>query len=99
MAASYDMYVDYDILCDIEDNLQKIEYDLNSSTDQMIKAIQVSQEFLAGTQFEKVKRTTASCTDVTIRAGNNIRHAIKYIAKLKNALDEYGKCGYNGEAE
>ena len=97
MAASFDMYVDYDILCDVEDKLQKIEYDLNSSSDQMVRAIQVSHMFLAGNQFEKAKRTTASCIDVTKRTGNNIRNAMEYIEKLKAALYEDGKCGYNGE--
>ncbi len=97
MTGSYDMCVDYDVLCDVEDKLQKIEYDLNNSTDQMIRAIQTSQDFLAGNQFEKAKVATASCVEVTRRTGNNIRHAMEYIKKLKAAVDDYGKCGYNGE--
>ena len=40
MADGYDMCVDYDILCGVEDKLQKIEYDLNNSADQMVKAIE-----------------------------------------------------------
>ena len=98
MATSYDMCVDYDILCSIEDKLQKIEYDLNNSMDHMVKAIQSSQDFLVGIQFEKAKRTTASCMEITRKTGNNIRHAMEYIAKLKDALEEYGKYSYNGEA-
>ena len=97
MTASYDMCVDYDVLCDIEDKLQKIEYDLNNTMDQMLRAIQESQDFLAGNQFEKAKSTTASCVKVTRCTGNNIRNAMGYIAKLKSTMDEYGRCGYNGE--
>lgn len=97
MAGSYDMCVDYDVLCDIEDKLQKIEYNLNKCADQMAKAIQESQGFLAGNQFEKAQRTTASCVEITRRTGNNIRYAVEYIVKLRTAMDEYGKCGYNGE--
>lgn len=97
MAECYDMCVDYDILCGVEDKLQNIEYDLNNSAIQMVKAIQVSQDFLAGNQFEKAKRTTFLCIESTRRTGSNIRHAMDYITKLKSALDEYGKCGYSGE--
>lgn len=98
MAEGYDMFVDYDILCIVEDKLQKIENDLINSTDQMVKSIQSSQDFLAGNQFEKAKRTIVSCVEVTRKTGNNIKHAMEYIAELKNALEEYGNCSYNGEA-
>lgn len=97
MATSYDMCVEYDVLCEMEDKLQKIEYDLNNSADQMVKAIQVSQDFLAGNQFEKAKRTTSACVEVTKRTGNNIKRAMDYLEKLKASLEEYGKCGYSGE--
>lgn len=93
---TYDMCVDYDELCTVEDKLKKIEYDLSNSTEQMVRAIQVSQEFLAGMQFEKAKRTTAACVEVTQKAGNNIRNAIEYIAKLKTALEDYSNCSYDG---
>ncbi len=97
MAGSYDMCVDYDVLCDIEEKLENIKHDLNNSTDQMFRAIQVSQDFLAGNQFEKAKKTTTSCIEITKRTENNIRYAMEYILKLKETMDEYGKCGYNGE--
>ena len=97
MPAAYDMCVDYDILCDIEDKLKKIEYDLNNSSDQMVKAIHVSGDFLAGNQFEKAKRTTDSCVELNRRTGSNIHHAMDYLANLRTAVDEYGKCGYKGD--
>lgn len=99
MAESYDMCVDYGVLCSIEDKLQKIGYDLNNSAEKMDGAIQVSQDFLAGNQFEKAKRTTQLCDEVTRRVGHNIRHAKEYISKLKAAVEEYGECGYKGEHE
>ena len=98
MGAGYDMYVDYDTLCEVQDKLKKIEYDLANSTDQMLKAINSSQDFLAGNQFEKAKNTTAACLQVSKKTGTNIHNAMDYIEKLKNSLDEYGRCSYNGEA-
>ena len=98
MADGYDMCVDYVILCGVEDKLQKIEYDLNNSADQMVKAIEESQNFLEGYQFEEVKKITASCVEITRKTGTNITHAMEYLGKLKTALEEYGRCGYNREA-
>ena len=97
MAEVYDMCVDYDILCDIEDKLQKIGYDLNNSTEQMNNAIRNSQEFLAGNQFEKAKNITSSCISITNKTRNNIRYAVEYIDKLRNVIDEYVKCEYSGD--
>ena len=93
-----DMYVDYDTLCLLEDKLEKINYDLNSSAEQMYKAIQRSQGFLAGNQFEKAKRTTIACVQLTETTGRNIKNAKEYIKTLKAVLEDYGKCCYSGEA-
>jgi len=98
MSAEYDMCVEYDILCNTEEKLEKIEYDLIHSTNQIVNAIQHSQDFLAGNQFEKAKRTTSNCVEATRKAGINIKHARDYIKRLKSALDEYGNCSYDGEA-
>lgn len=97
MAAVYDMCVDYDILCVIEDKLQKVEYDLQESTKRMTEAIQRSQDFLAGHQFEKAKNTTMACTTLTGKTEINIKYARDYIGKLRTAFEDYGKCGYTGE--
>lgn len=94
MSEAYDMCVDYDILCNTEEKLEKIEYDLIHSTNQIVNAIRYSQDFLAGNQFEKAKLTTSNCVEATRKAGINIKHARDYINKLKSALDEYGNCGY-----
>ena len=98
MSGSYDIYVDYNTLCTIEDKLQKIGYDLTESTQKMMESIQRSQDFLAGNQFEKAKAVTANCTALTAQTSTNIKHAQDYIGKLRTALEEYSKCGYPEEA-
>lgn len=97
MTGSYDMCVDYDTLCTIKDKLEKISYDLNNSTNKMVDAIRVSQNFLAGNQFEKAKRTTDSCVKITQRTEKNIKSAIEYIDKLISVLEDYSKLGYDGD--
>lgn len=97
MSNTYDICVDYDTLCELQHKLELIKHDLTNSTDQMKRAIQNSQEFLAGYQFEKAKRTTMACVSLTEKTSNNIRHAMEYLEKLKGVLEEYGRCAYSGE--
>lgn len=96
--AGYDMCVDYDTLCMIEDKLQKIQYDLTNSTQKMIETIQISQDYLAGNQFERAKNTTIKCVEISRNTETNIGYAKTYIGNLRMALEEYGRCGYSGEA-
>ncbi len=98
MASEYDICVDYDTLCDIEYKLRLITYDLGNSVEQMVRAIQDSQEFLAGNQFEKAKRTTIQCAKLTERTIGNINHAREYLEKLKDMLTQYSQCAYQGNA-
>ena len=98
MSAEYDICVDYDTLCELQYKLELIMHDLTSSTEQMTRAIQNSQEFLAGHQFEKAKSTTMTCVKLTEKTGNNIKHAMEYLEKIKSVLEEYGRCAYTGEA-
>lgn len=97
MSKTYDICVDYDTLCEFQYKLELITHDLTNSTEQMTRAIQNSQEFLAGYQFEKAKRTTMACVNLTAKTSNNIRHAMEYLEKLKAVLEEYGRCAYSGE--
>ncbi len=97
MNTAYDICVDYDTLCELQYKLELITHDLTNSTEQMTRAIQNSQEFLAGYQFEKAKRTTMTCVGLTEKTANNIRHAMEYLEKLKAILEEYGRCMYSGE--
>lgn len=97
MNGTYDICVDYDILCELHYKLELISHDLTNSTEQMTRAIQNSQEFLAGYQFEKAKRTTMACVNLTGKTSTNIRHAMEYLEKLKSILEEYGRCVYSEE--
>lgn len=97
MSGTYDICVDYDTLCELQYKLELISHDLINSTEQMTRAIQNSQEFLAGYQFEKAKSITMACANLTGKTSNNIRHAMEYLEKLKGILAEYGRCAYSGE--
>ncbi len=97
MPSGFDINVDYDTLCRLEDKLQYISHDLTESTSQMSQAIQRSQDFLAGNQFEKAKNTTMTCIRHTNRTIGNIKNARKYLGDLKALLEEYGRCTYEGE--
>ncbi len=98
MNSGYDMCLDYDVLCEIDDKLQKIRYDLVNSSDQMVSAMKECKGYLAGNQFEKAKSTTNSCIDVSRRTVTNITNAIKYIEKLERILMDYGNCAYSEES-
>lgn len=97
MGSEYDMNVDSDTLRIIEDKLKKINNALSESTNNMLYALQApSQGFLAGHQFEKAKKATMDCIDVTGNAVNNLNNAINYIASLRNIIEKYSMCGYGG---
>ena len=97
MNTAYDICVDYDTLSELQYKLELITHDLANSTEQMTRAIQNSQEFLAGAQFEKAKNTTMTCVNLAEKTANNIRHAMEYLEKLQAVLEEYGRCSYSGE--
>ncbi|WP_026509135.1 MULTISPECIES: hypothetical protein [unclassified Butyrivibrio] len=96
--AGYDMDVNYDTLCSVEEKLEKIQFDLDNSTQKMADAIQRSQDFLAGNQYEKAKSITTRSIELTKRTHDNIGNARKYIGDLRMIMEEYGRCGYPGEA-
>lgn len=95
MNHNYDINVRYDVLCTIKDKLIYIDHDLESSVSQMKNGLIQSEAFLAGNQFEKAKKTTNACIDITNKTRNNISHAAEYIEDLKKILDEYSKCTYS----
>ncbi len=97
MISKYDMNVDFDALCAIEENLQRIGTNLSESTERMLLALQSSQGFLAGKQYEKAQKTTMSCIDISTKTCNNITNALTYIAELREALEAYNKCKYEEE--
>lgn len=97
MDTRFDINVDYDVLCAIEDKLKKIGYNLSNSTEKMLMALQSSQGFLAGNQFEKAKHTTMKCIEVTGRTSNNLRNAGEYIEELRRVYGEYSSYMYTEE--
>ena len=90
----YDINVDYDTLCVIEDKLKKLQYDLTESTVQMKDSIVRSGDFLAGNQFEKARNTTSRCLGISSKTATNINLATIFIVRLREILDSYGNCGY-----
>ncbi len=97
MNKEYEIDVEYDTLSKIQDRLKRITYALNISVEQMQRAMQVSQDFLAGNQFEKAKQITSSCTQLTAKTSVNINHAMKYLDELMFLVEEYGTCVYDEE--
>lgn len=94
MESKYDVCVDFDTLCAIEDKLKRIGRNLSDATEKMLLALQTSQGFLAGNQFEKAQKTTMGCVDITAKSNNNIRNALTYIDQLKELIMVYNTCRY-----
>ena len=90
----YDMDVDYDTLRYIKEKLEKIKYDLDNSSVQMLGSIQNSEGFLSGVQFEKAKKTTINCIQIIKKTSDNIRHSNEYITTIMSLLEEYEQYGY-----
>ena len=74
--------------------MRRIGVNLSESTERMLLALQSSQGFLAGKQFEKAQKTTMSCIDITAKTNNNIRNLLAYISQLKELVNTYDKCRY-----
>ena len=94
MDSQYDVCVDYDALCVIEEKLKRIGLNLTDATEKMLFALQTSQGFLAGRQFVKAQKTTMGCIDITAKTNNNIRNTLEYIDQLKELLMQYNGCKY-----
>ena len=97
MNETFDMSVDYEVLCDMEAHLERIDYDLIQSIQSMAGAIRDSSEYLSGYQFEKAKRTTETCISLAKKTEKNIRHAISYLKEIQEVLYEYRLYAYSGE--
>lgn len=94
MESKYDVCVDFDALCAIEDKLKRIGVNLSDATQKMHLSLQTSQGFLAGNQFEKAQKTTMGCIDITDRTIRNISNALTYIDQLKELIAVYDTCRY-----
>ncbi len=94
MTGEYDIYVDCDYLTDLEERLMTINNALNGASEQMISAVNYSQGFLSGRQFENAKEITKHCVNNTSQTCDNILKTIQYLEELKTVLEEYEKCRY-----
>ncbi len=94
MEFRYDVCVDFDALCAIEEKLKSIGVNLAGAIEEMLLALQTSQGFLAGRQFEKAQKTTMGCINITAKTNNNIRNALAYIDQLQELLRTYDTCRY-----
>ena len=94
MESKYDVCVNFDALCAIEDKLKSIGVKLSDATVKMLEALQISQGFLAGKQFGKAQKVTMECFDITAKTTNNIGNAVVYIDQLKELIMTYDTCRY-----
>ncbi len=95
MDTKYDMCVDYDSLCNLEQMLNRISQNMGDSADTMLYALKNSSGFLSGAQFDRACQTTVKCSDTARYTMENITEVLKYITRLKRCLEEYSGCGYS----
>ena len=95
MSSEYDMCNDYDTLCHLENKLRNIKTNLGNSADTMLYELRNAGEFLSGNQYEKASNTTIQCSYNSRYTIENIDEVLKYIAKLKNSIEEYSGCGFD----
>ena len=95
MDSGYDMCIDYETLCEIEQKLINVKENLSVSADSMLYALRNCEGFLSGNQFEKACKTTIVCTDVSKKTVENITELLNYISRLKQCLESYSNCRYS----
>ena len=96
MNSGYDMCVDYQTLEELRMRLKRIGSELTEATKQMVEALQVSQDFLAGRQFEEARVLTLQTVEVTTVTSNNIENAIRYLDNLMAHVSDYESSKYTG---
>ena len=93
---NYDMCVDYDVLCGVEEKLHLIQHNLENLSSQMENSINRAQGFLAGVQYERAKNITEKSVKDTAKMERNIEYAMKYLLDLMSKIDEYSTCKFEG---
>ena len=96
MRTVYDMCVDCQTLEVLMDKLIKIDTELSEATRKMADALQESQNFLAGRQFEKARDITIRTVEISSNTSGNINHAISFLKHLKEYTSQYAACQYKG---
>ena len=96
MNSGYDMYVDDQTLEQLKLTLKRISSELAEATRKMLDALQVSQDFLSGNQFEKATALTLQTVETASLTLQNIDNAITYLQGLGDHLNDYTACKYTG---
>ena len=98
MGSIYDMCVDNETLGTMMDKLTKIDTELSEATRKMANALQESQNFLAGNQFEKARSLTVRTVEIASNTSGNINNAINFLKQLREYIICYSSCQYKGGA-
>ena len=98
MGSIYDMCVDCQTLETMMDKLTKIDTELSEATKKMATALQESQNFLAGNQFEKARSLTVRTVEIASNISGDINHASSFLKQLNEYTIQYTSCQYKGGA-
>ena len=98
MGSMYDMCVNCQALETMIDKLTKIDTELSEATNRMARALQESQNFLAGNQFEKARSLTVRTVEIASNISGNVNNAISFLKQLDEYTTEYASCQYKGGA-
>ena len=91
---NYDMNVDYDLLCVVEEKMRIINRCIEESADSMSRSLINSEGFLSGKQYEAAKKTTMECLEISRLNEARIRSLLMFISRLKDIVEEYSGCTY-----
>lgn len=92
--ANYDIDVEYDELCRVDEKLSSIEKRIHNSLTDMINTVNSNNEYLSGQQYNKMRNTTDSYRKQAMSSINEIECTRDYIQELKAVIQEYSKCIY-----
>lgn len=98
IGSTFDMCVDNPTLETLMDKLMIIDTELSDATKKMTDALQESQNFLAGQQYEKARTITIQTVKIAANTSRNINHAITFLKQLKEYTSDYASCQYKGGA-
>lgn len=91
---NYDVNVDFETLCKMEEDLKRIRINLKLSADTMNESIGKSEQLLSGKQYERAKEITGECIEIAQKDIVVIQELISHIQTIKRILNEYMDCAY-----
>lgn len=96
MNGSFDMCIDLQTVVQISEKLKQIGSQLSDATKKMVDALQDSQGFLAGKQYEKARSLTLKTVETSTVTATNINNALRYLSDLEEHVNNYSTCKYMG---